>query len=58
MATEVESIFIDVAKVKAFRKLYKYITGNNEAGETINVWVRLMVSEREMNVFMNVMQTI
>lgn len=37
VATEVESIFIDVAKVKAFRKLYKYITGNNEAGANIDM---------------------
>ncbi|XP_053469291.1 heme-binding protein 2 [Ictalurus furcatus] len=37
VATATESIFIDVAKVKAFRKLYKYITGDNEAGAKIEM---------------------
>lgn len=38
-------MFKDVAIVKAFRKLFKYITGENEAGETM--WVSLIMSESD-----------
>lgn len=33
VTTEAESYFMEVAIIKAFRKLFKYITGENEAGE-------------------------
>lgn len=33
-------MFKDMAIMKAFRKLFKYITGENEAGETMTMWVR------------------
>lgn len=33
VTTEAESYFMEIATSRAFRKLYKYITGENEAGE-------------------------
>lgn len=35
VTTEAESRFMEIAVSRAFRKLYKYITGENEAGEFV-----------------------
>uniref|UniRef100_A0A673G2C5 Heme-binding protein soul5 n=1 Tax=Sinocyclocheilus rhinocerous TaxID=307959 RepID=A0A673G2C5_9TELE len=35
VTTEAESYFMEIATSRAFRKLYKYITGENEAGEFV-----------------------
>lgn len=35
VTTEAESYFMEMAISRAFRKLYKYITGENEAGEFV-----------------------
>ncbi|XP_016321153.1 heme-binding protein 2-like [Sinocyclocheilus anshuiensis] len=43
VTTEVESYFMEIATSRAFRKLYKYITGENEAGAKIDMTAPVLI---------------
>ncbi|KAB5530694.1 hypothetical protein PHYPO_G00132330 [Pangasianodon hypophthalmus] len=47
VATEAESIFKEMAIVRAFRKLFKYITGANEAGAKIDMTAPVLTKVKE-----------
>uniref|UniRef100_A0A673FTE5 Heme-binding protein soul5 n=1 Tax=Sinocyclocheilus rhinocerous TaxID=307959 RepID=A0A673FTE5_9TELE len=43
VTTEAESYFMEIATSRAFRKLYKYITGENEAGAKIDMTAPVLI---------------
>ncbi|XP_064170275.1 heme-binding protein 2 isoform X1 [Anguilla rostrata] len=47
VSTDEESFFMEAATTKAFRKLYKYITGTNEQGVKIDMTAPVVVKMKE-----------
>lgn len=47
VSTEEQSYFMEVAISRAFKKLYKYITGENEAGAKINMTAPVLIKVKE-----------
>ncbi|XP_055044489.2 heme-binding protein 2 [Misgurnus anguillicaudatus] len=47
VSTEEQSYFTEVAISRAFKKLYKYITGENEAGAKINMTAPVLIKVKE-----------
>lgn len=47
VTTEAESRFMEIAVSRAFRKLYKYITGENEAGANIDMTAPVIIKVNE-----------